>query len=177
MTSCSTDTLRGVTAEPVPPAADVHTTAGKLADLRNRNEAALHPGTEAALEKRHAKGQQTARERIEAFLDEGSFTETDALARHRARDFGLEQKRPLGDGVRPRIRGDDDGDASGSGYVQVDVVGAGPTSTNDPEFGRGVEDVCGHRHVGPCDDGDSSLRRLGDDLLLVGVDRHHFTEC
>ena len=89
-----------MTAEPVPDTSpDVHTTAGKLADLRRRNEAALHPGTEAALDKRHAKGQRTARERIEAFLDEGSFTETDALARHRARDFGLEAKRPIGDGV------------------------------------------------------------------------------
>jgi len=89
-----------VTAEPVPDTSpDVHTTAGKLAELRRRNEAALHPGTEAALDKRHAKGQRTARERIEAFLDEGSFTETDALARHRARDFGLEAKRPIGDGV------------------------------------------------------------------------------
>ncbi len=88
-----------MTAEPVTPAPDVHTTAGKLAELRRRNELALHPGTEAALEKRHAKGQRTARERIEAFLDEGSFTETDALARHRARDFGLENNRPIGDGV------------------------------------------------------------------------------
>ena len=80
-------------------APDIHTTAGKLQELRDRNEAALHPGSEAALEARHAKGQRTARERIEAFLDPGSFTETDALARHRARDFGLEAKRPLGDGV------------------------------------------------------------------------------
>jgi propionyl-CoA carboxylase beta chain len=80
-------------------APDIHTTAGKLEELRRRNELALHPGTEAALEKRHAKGQRTARERIEAFLDPGSFTETDALARHRARDFGLEEKRPVGDGV------------------------------------------------------------------------------
>ena len=90
-----------MTAAPVPAAAqpDVHTTAGKLAELRRRNEAALHPGTEAALDRRHAKGQRTARERIEAFLDDGSFTETDALARHRARDFGLEAKRPIGDGV------------------------------------------------------------------------------
>jgi propionyl-CoA carboxylase beta chain len=88
-----------VTAEPVEAAPDIHTTAGKLAELRRRNDLALHPGTEAALEKRHAKGQRTARERIEAFLDEGSFTEIDALARHRARDFGMEAKRTIGDGV------------------------------------------------------------------------------
>ena len=94
-----------MTAEPAaPPSAlaagpDVHTTAGKLAELRRRADLALHPGSEAALAKRHAKGQRTARERIEAFLDEGSFTETDALARHRARDFGLDDNRPIGDGV------------------------------------------------------------------------------
>jgi propionyl-CoA carboxylase beta chain len=80
-------------------APDIHTTAGKLQELRDRNEAALHAGSDAALEKRHERGQRSARERIEAFLDPGSFTETDALARHRARDFGLEAKRPLGDGV------------------------------------------------------------------------------
>ena len=88
-----------MTAEPAEGAPDVHTTAGKLAELRRRGEQALHPGTPAALQKRHAKGQRTARERIEAFLDDGSFTETDALARHRARDFGLEKNRPVGDGV------------------------------------------------------------------------------
>ena len=88
-----------MTAEPVNAAPDAHTTAGKLAALRRRQQEALHPNTEAALEKRHAKGQQTARERIESFLDPGSFTETDALARHRARDFGLAAKRPIGDGV------------------------------------------------------------------------------
>ena len=45
------------------------------------------------------KGKATARERIEAFLDPGSFTETDALTKHRARDFGMEAKQPIGDGV------------------------------------------------------------------------------
>jgi len=80
-------------------APDIHTTAGKLEELRRRVDLSLHPGSPAALEKRHEKGQRTARERIEAFLDEGSFVETDALARHRARDFGLENNRPVGDGV------------------------------------------------------------------------------
>jgi propionyl-CoA carboxylase beta chain len=88
-----------VTAEPVDTAPDLHTTAGKLAELRRRVDLSLHPGTEAALEKRHAKGQRTARERIDAFLDPGSFTETDALTQHRARDFGMESKKHIGDGV------------------------------------------------------------------------------
>ena len=68
---------------------DIHTTAGKLADLRRRSEETLHPVGEAAVEKIHAKGKLTARERILALLDEGSFVELDALARHRSTNFGL----------------------------------------------------------------------------------------
>jgi propionyl-CoA carboxylase beta chain len=78
---------------------DIHTTAGKLADLRKRAEETLHPVGEAAVEKVHAKGKLTARERILALLDEDSFVELDALARHRSTNFGMQDKRPLGDGV------------------------------------------------------------------------------
>jgi propionyl-CoA carboxylase beta chain len=78
---------------------DIHTTAGKLADLRKRTEETLHPVGEAAVQKVHEKGKLTARERINALLDEGSFVELDALARHRSTNFGLGEKRPLGDGV------------------------------------------------------------------------------
>lgn len=83
-------------AEHVP---DIHTTAGKLADLRKRAEQALHPVGEDAVERVHAKGKLTARERIYALLDEGSFVELDALARHRSTNFGMERNRPTGDGV------------------------------------------------------------------------------
>ena len=48
---------------------DIHTTAGKLADLRKRAAETLHPVGEAAVEKVHAKGKLTARERIYALLD------------------------------------------------------------------------------------------------------------
>ena len=51
------------------------------------------------MEKVHAKGKLTARERILALLDEGSFVELDALAKHRSTNFGLGENRPLGDGV------------------------------------------------------------------------------
>ncbi|SIR81338.1 acyl-CoA carboxylase subunit beta [Williamsia sterculiae] len=78
---------------------DIHTTAGKLADLRNRLEETKHPVGESAVEKTHGRGKQTARERITYLLDEGSFVELDALARHRSTNFGLAQRRPLGDGV------------------------------------------------------------------------------
>jgi propionyl-CoA carboxylase beta chain len=90
-----------VTAEPTntPDQPDIHTTAGKLADLENRLEEAVHAGSEKAVEKQHAKGRQTARERIEQLFDEGSFVELDELARHRSTNFGLEKNRPYGDGV------------------------------------------------------------------------------
>jgi propionyl-CoA carboxylase beta chain len=80
-------------------APDIHTTAGKLAQLRRLNDEAIHAGSSRAVEAQHAKGKMTARERILALLDEGSFVETDALARHRSHDFGLEANRPYGDGV------------------------------------------------------------------------------
>jgi acetyl-CoA carboxylase carboxyltransferase component len=51
------------------------------------------------VEKQHARGKLTARERIDLLLDPGSFTEFDELARHRATGFGIEERRPYGDGV------------------------------------------------------------------------------
>lgn len=78
---------------------DIHTTSGKLAELERRTEAAVDAGSAAAVEKQHAKGKLTARERIELLLDEGSFSEIDQYARHRATAFGMEAKRPFGDGV------------------------------------------------------------------------------
>jgi propionyl-CoA/long-chain acyl-CoA carboxylase carboxyl transferase subunit len=78
---------------------DIHTTAGKLADLEQRRHEAGHAGSERAIERQHAKGKLTARERLEYLLDPGSFTEFDELARHRSHDFGLASTRPYGDGV------------------------------------------------------------------------------
>jgi propionyl-CoA carboxylase beta chain len=83
----------------VPADIDIHTTAGKLADLERRIDEAVHAGSAKAIEKQHAKGKKTARERIETLFDEGSFVELDELARHRSVAFGLEKNRPYGDGV------------------------------------------------------------------------------
>jgi propionyl-CoA carboxylase beta chain len=79
-------------------APDPHTTAGKLADLYRRVDEAVHPDA-TAVERQHAKGRQTARERIEALLDPGSFVELDELVRHRSTNFGMQDRRPYGDGV------------------------------------------------------------------------------
>lgn len=78
---------------------DLSTTAGKLADFYARRERSFAPSGEAAIEKQHARGKHTARERIDMLLDEGSFVEFDALARHRTTAFGMEAKKPLGDGL------------------------------------------------------------------------------
>ncbi|MPY77456.1 MAG: methylmalonyl-CoA carboxyltransferase [Actinophytocola sp.] len=78
---------------------DIHTTAGKLADLYRRNDEAVHAGSARAVEKQHAKGKKTARERIDMLLDPGSFVELDELARHRSTNFGQDTNRPYGDGV------------------------------------------------------------------------------
>ncbi len=86
-------------AEPVPAEIDPHTTAGKLVDLERRYDAAVHAGSDKAIEKQHAKGKMTARERVHALLDEGSFMELDEFARHRSTTFGMDSNRPLGDGV------------------------------------------------------------------------------
>ncbi len=81
------------------PPADIHTTAGKLADLSHRLDEAVHAGSARAIERQHARGKLTARERIALLLDEGSFVELDEFARHRSTSFGLEHNRPYGDGV------------------------------------------------------------------------------
>ncbi len=56
-------------------------------------------GGDAAIERQHEKGKLTARERVELFLDEGSFIETGQFVTHRCSDFGMAEKRFLGDGV------------------------------------------------------------------------------
>ncbi len=83
----------------VPKGIDMTTTAGKLADLKRRVEEVAHAGSDRAIEKQHARGKKTARERIALLLDEGSFVEMDKYARHRSTAFGQDKSRPYGDGV------------------------------------------------------------------------------
>lgn len=78
---------------------DVTTTAGKLADLKRRRAEATYPMGEKAVERVHSQNRLTARERLDYLLDEGSFVETDMLAKHRTTDFGMGKKRPSTDGI------------------------------------------------------------------------------
>ncbi|MBC2682131.1 acyl-CoA carboxylase subunit beta [Corynebacterium sp. 4HC-13] len=79
--------------------ADTSTTAGKIADLKQRLADARTPVGEDAVRATHDAGRFTAHERVEALLDKGSFVEIDALVRHRATAFKLDKSRPLTDGV------------------------------------------------------------------------------
>src|ERR1700689_5617173 len=84
--------LSGMATEVLPPADDAgqpapHTTAGKLADLEKRRSEAAHAGSQRAVERQHARGKMTARERIDGARRPGSFTEFDGRARHPGPDF------------------------------------------------------------------------------------------
>ncbi|AEH08533.1 MULTISPECIES: acyl-CoA carboxylase subunit beta [Protofrankia] len=117
--------------DPVP---DPLTTAGKIAELKRVTDEAVHAGSQRAVDAQHAKGKLTARERIEAFLDPGSFVETDALARHRAHDFGLDRNRPYGDGVV-------------TGYGTVDGRQVCVFSQDFTVFGGSLGEVLGEKIV------------------------------
>ena len=121
-----------VASEPEFP--DIHTTRGKLEALRIKYDESLHAGSEAALQKRKDAGKKTARERIEQLLDEGSFVETDALARHRSREFGMEAKRPVGDGVI-------------TGYGTIDERPVCVFSQDATVFGGALGEVYGEKIV------------------------------
>jgi propionyl-CoA carboxylase beta chain len=120
--------------EHVPDDIDIHTTAGKLADFERRVQEATHAGSERAVEKQHAAGKMTARERIEALLDPGSFTEFDEFARHRSTNFGMGDKRPFGDGVV-------------TGYGTVDGRPVAIFSQDVTVFGGSLGEVYGEKIV------------------------------
>ncbi len=71
----------------------------KLDLLRERSSIAEGGGGPDRVAKQKASGKLTARERIDFFLDDGSFQELDKFVVHRSTDFGLEEQRYPGDGV------------------------------------------------------------------------------
>ncbi len=112
----------------------MRTTAGKNADLRRRRLAAINSVSESAVEKRHAKGKLTARERIERLVDPGSFVEMDTFARHRSTNFGMEKNRAYGDGVV-------------TGYATIDGRSIAIYSQDFLVFGGSLGEVVGEKIV------------------------------
>src|SRR5690606_36016551 len=87
-------TLRVVSADKTKPREE--TAISRLS--RMEAEAAAGGGAER-IDKQHKAGKLTARERIDALLDEDSFSEMDKFVTHRCRDFGMDKQQFLGDGV------------------------------------------------------------------------------
>src|SRR3954452_16748551 len=81
------------------PPANERTVEDRIEELRERRVAALMPAGPEAAEKQHDKGKLTARERLDILMDAGSFVETDPFTVHRSHDFGMDQRKPPGDGI------------------------------------------------------------------------------
>lgn len=75
------------------------TSAEKVEKLLKQREKAQEGGGLDRIEKQHALGKLTARERIELLLDEGSFEEFDMFVSHRCTNFGIDSRHFPGDGV------------------------------------------------------------------------------
>ena len=73
-------------------------TSDKIKELEKKLKK-VSEGDQVRIEKQHKAGKMTARERIDALLDTDSFVELDAMVKHRSNNFGLDKKRPDGDGV------------------------------------------------------------------------------
>jgi propionyl-CoA carboxylase beta chain len=78
---------------------DVSKNAERIARLERMREEARQGGGPVRVERQHAWGKLTARERLDILLDPGSFVEIDAFVTHRATEFGLDRQHFLGDGV------------------------------------------------------------------------------
>jgi acetyl-CoA carboxylase carboxyltransferase component len=81
------------------PPADERTVEERIEELRERRAAALMPAGPGAADKQHEKGKLTARERLDVLMDAGSFVETDPFTVHRSHDFGMDKRKPPGDGL------------------------------------------------------------------------------
>jgi len=71
----------------------------RLKELESISADAESGGGQQKIDKQHADGKWTARERLQYLLDPGSFEETDKFVRHECHDFGMFKNRPYGDGV------------------------------------------------------------------------------
>src|SRR5947208_6300208 len=104
----------------------------RIDELRKRRRSALQPGGRDAAQRQHDKGKLTARERLDILMDVGSFVETDPFAVHRSHDFGMEKRRPAGDGAI-------------TGYGTVDGRKVFVASQDFTVFGGSIGEVHGQK--------------------------------
>ena len=104
----------------------------KIKDFEDRMKAAEQGGGEDRIEKQHASNKKTARERIEALLDSGTFVEFDKLVIHRAHDFNMDKNLIPGDGVVSG-HGKIDGRLKDLSNSELDKLYGKTLSSLDPE--------------------------------------------
>lgn len=75
------------------------TQTSKIEELQQLRIQSQQGGGPARVEAQHKQGRLTARERLDLFLDKGSFREVDAFVKHRTHAFGLEKQQILSDSV------------------------------------------------------------------------------
>src|SRR5690606_7851855 len=117
-----------------PRAASPHTTAAKIAELTARIERHIAAPAATSAERQHERGRFTARERLDYLLAPGSFVEFAAMARHRSTAFGMDAKRPYGDGVV-------------TGFGTVDGRDVAVFSQDSTVFGGALGEVYGEKIV------------------------------
>ena len=71
----------------------------KIENYTKKKKTAEQAGGQDRIAAQHEKGKLTARERIDLLLDEGTFTEVDALTTHHYHEFDMQKKKFFGDGV------------------------------------------------------------------------------
>ena len=81
-------------AKPAP-----HTIEAQIDSLRKKRSKIERGGGKERIDKQHASGKLTARERIERLVDQGSFQEAGLFAKHRSTYFGMADKEVPADGV------------------------------------------------------------------------------
>ena len=74
-------------------------TGKRLEELHKRHREAEQGGGQERINRQHQAGKLTARERVDFFLDQGTFEETDKFVVHRCSDLGMEEQKIPGDGV------------------------------------------------------------------------------
>jgi propionyl-CoA carboxylase beta chain len=92
-------TSEGRIDEKPPTGVEAETAPDGLTRLAEKNAAAFAGGGSERIERQHAAGQMTARERVEFLLDDGTFEEFDRFKKHRCQDFGMQGQQYPGDGV------------------------------------------------------------------------------
>ena len=143
------------------------TTAEKLAQLDAHSARVLRCGGPKAVEKQHALGKRTARERIELLMDTGTFTEVDRFVRHRCTSFGMGDKDIPADGVV-------------TGYGKIDgrtvfvyaqdftAQGGSPARCTRPKSVKSWTWPRGGPPVGLCDSGGARIQEAVDALSGYG---------